>query len=192
MSQADQAELEQFERLAAAAAARGDRVAFDQLVRRTARLVWASVFLRVRNRSAADEITQETYLAAWRNVRRLSDVTKFRPWLLQIAANAVVDHVRRNTTLKRRAETSYDEAMDRAAAKEADPSDAAELSEQQSRVLDAMANLPEQYQQVLALRFFGGADYAAMEKLLSLSNGSLRGLLHRGLDMLREKLGDDA
>ena len=69
------------------------------------------------------------------------------------------------------------------------PAETADAHEQQQRVLDRLATLPEQYQQVLALRFLAGAEYAEIEKQLALTNGSLRGLLHRGLEMLREELG---
>ena len=50
-----------------------------------------------------------------------------------------------------------------------------------------MVSLPEEYRLPLWLRYFGGADYETIQAQLGLTNGSLRGLLHRGLKMLREE-----
>ena len=51
--------------------------------------------------------------------------------------------------------------------------------------------LPEEYRLPLTLRYLAGADYAAIETQLGLSNGALRGLLHRGLKLLRARLGPE-
>ena len=68
------------------------------------------------------------------------------------------------------------------------PADHAELAEQRSRVLGALRQLPESYRLPLTLRFLMDADYETIANQLALSNGSLRGLLHRGLAMLRIQL----
>ncbi len=59
-------------------------------------------------------------------------------------------------------------------------------------MLAVLRSLPEEYRQPLTLRYIAGADYEAIETQLGLSNGSLRGLLHRGLKMLRTRLGDES
>jgi len=50
--------------------------------------------------------------------------------------------------------------------------------------------LPDDYRLPLMLRYFGGADYETMEVQLGLTNGALRGMLHRGLKLLKEKLAE--
>jgi len=57
-------------------------------------------------------------------------------------------------------------------------------------VLSILKSLPREYQDVLSLRYLAGADYATIAKQLAISNGSLRGLLSRGMKLLREKLGE--
>ena len=54
-------------------------------------------------------------------------------------------------------------------------------------MLEMLRSLPEEYRLPLWLRYFGGADDVTIEAQLGLTNGSLRGLLHRGLKMLREE-----
>jgi DNA-directed RNA polymerase specialized sigma24 family protein len=56
------------------------------------------------------------------------------------------------------------------------------------RVLAVLRSLPEEYRLPLTLRYIGGEDYESIGMQLGLTNGSLRGLLHRGLKMLRAKL----
>jgi RNA polymerase sigma-70 factor (ECF subfamily) len=68
------------------------------------------------------------------------------------------------------------------------PDESAQLQEQRERALSVLRSMPEEYRQALTLRYLGGADYETISRQLALSNGSLRGLLHRGLKMLREEL----
>ena len=62
--------------------------------------------------------------------------------------------------------------------------------EERRRVLSVLESLPDEYRVPLSLRYLAGADYEAIAKQLALSNGSLRGLLQRGMKMLKEKMQD--
>jgi RNA polymerase sigma-70 factor (ECF subfamily) len=165
----------------------GHRPAFEMLVQRTSRLVWAHLQLQTGDRSLTEDLVQETYLRAWRAMSTLQSVETFRPWLLSIADRIRIDEHRHATRRKRGSPTSLD---DEPAAADGGPSppQAAEQTEQRERALVALRELPEQYRMALSLRYLGGADYEEMSRQLALTNGSLRGLLHRGLEMLREKL----
>ena len=68
------------------------------------------------------------------------------------------------------------------------PGESAEHAEERARALAALRQLPDEYRQVLMLRYLAGADYETIAQQLALSNGSLRGLLHRGLAMLRSQM----
>jgi len=74
------------------------------------------------------------------------------------------------------------------AAADATPALAAEKSEERENVLSVLRSLPEEYRMPLMLRYIGGADYQTIGQQLGLSNGSLRGMLSRGLSMLRSRL----
>ena len=62
-------------------------------------------------------------------------------------------------------------------------------------MLGILRSLPEEYREPLTLRYLAGADYETIQMQMGLSNGSLRGLLHRGLKLLRTEmhkaLGED-
>jgi RNA polymerase sigma factor (sigma-70 family) len=72
------------------------------------------------------------------------------------------------------------------------PDEQAHRAEQRERVLAVLRSLPEEYRLPLTLRYLAGADYETIGTQLGLSNGSLRGLLHRGLKMLRARLPEFA
>ncbi len=165
----------------------GHRPAFDLLVTHTSRLVWAHLILRCHDRAVAEDLTQETYLRAWRSIGRLKDPATFRGWLMAIAERVRLDAIKHRTRQKRGAAVTIHDAVD-PPSNDSTPSEQAETSELSSRAIEALNALPTQYQQALSLRYLVGADYAEISRQLALTNGSLRGLLHRGLEMLRERL----
>src|SRR5947209_3904799 len=81
----------------------GDRAAFEELVRRTSRLVYARLYLDTGRTDSVEDLLQETYLLAFRSLHRLEDAGGFRPWLLTIAHNVLIDDARRASRQKRTA-----------------------------------------------------------------------------------------
>ena len=79
----------------------GDRAAFEELVRRTSRLVFAKLYLETGDTHLAEDLLQDTLLAAFRNLDQLTEPTKFRAWLLRIAQNQAIDAMRRGLRQKR-------------------------------------------------------------------------------------------
>jgi RNA polymerase sigma-70 factor (ECF subfamily) len=177
----------------AARSRRGDRAAFEQLVRRTARAVYARQYLETGDPHRAEDFAQETFLLAWRSIGQLSDPAGFRPWLMSIARSVATDAYRRDARKKRGAggrREDFAVAGETVADPAAAPHEAAEREERRRRVTGALKSLPEEYSLPLTLRYVAGADYETIGRQLGLSNGSLRGLLSRGLAKLREKLND--
>jgi RNA polymerase sigma-70 factor (ECF subfamily) len=168
----------------------GDRAAFEELVRRTSRLVFARLYLDVGRSDRAEDLLQETFLLAFRSLHRLEDADGFRPWLLTIAHNVLIDDARRSSRLKRTAPTA-DMHLSELPSPGPAPDEMAERSEVRQRVLSVLRSLPTEYRLALTLRYITGADYETISEQLGLTNGSLRGLLHRGLKMLRDRLPPD-
>jgi RNA polymerase sigma-70 factor, ECF subfamily len=169
----------------------GDRAAFEQLVRRVARLVYSRIYLETRDADRTEDLVQETFLVAWRSVAQVDDPGGFRTWLLTIARSVTNDAFRRASRRKRtggRSRSDADEAFPRLADPAPAPPDALEQQEEQRRALDVLKSLPEEYRLPITLRYIGGADYDTIKAQLGLSNGSLRGLLHRGMTKLREAM----
>ena len=170
----------------------GDRAAFERLVRRTARLLYAHLLPKTAGDvHRAEDLVQDTYLTAWRTISTLHEPRSFRPWLITIANTTLIDRARRESRKKRRSAAARPDApepLEGVASNNPSPDVTSQTNDERRRVLSVLESLPEEYRVPLSLRYLAGADYAEIGRQLALSNGSLRGLLQRGMKMLRQKL----
>ncbi len=81
----------------------GNRLAFEELVRRTSRLLYARLYLETGDRHGAEDLLQETWLLVYRALPQLEDPARLRPWLLAIAQNVLAEARRRQSRQKRAA-----------------------------------------------------------------------------------------
>lgn len=167
---------------------RGDRAAFEELVRRTARLVFSRLYLETGDPHRAEDLAQETFLVAWRKIRQLTDPTGFRPWLFSIAHSVLIDSVRREARKKRSGTKVGEDRLQELSDRSPAPDESAAREESRQQVLTVLRSLPEEYRLPLTLRYIAGADYEQISRQLGLTNGSLRGLLNRGMARLREAM----
>jgi RNA polymerase sigma-70 factor (ECF subfamily) len=175
----------------------GDRAAFEQIVRRTARLLFSRLYLETGDAHKAEDLVQETFMVAWRNIRQVTEPEGFRPWLLSIAHSVRVDAARREGRKKRggvippkRSSSQLPEMDPLQVVPDPGPrpEESAELEERRRQVLAMLRSMPEEYREPISMRYLAGADYETIGRQLGLSNGSLRGLLNRGMAKLREKM----
>jgi RNA polymerase sigma-70 factor (ECF subfamily) len=169
----------------------GDRAAFEELVRRTSRLVYARLYLDTGDPHLAEDLLQETLLRDFRSMHTLWDAADFRPWLLTIAHHVLTDSARRDARQKRAEPPRSDTPLSLVASTNESPAEEIQREETRQKVLAVLRSLPEEYRLPLTLRYVAGADYETIGTQLGLTNGSLRGLLHRGLKMLRERMPED-
>jgi len=161
----------------------GNREAFEELVRRTTRMVYAKLYLETGDPHLAEDLVQETFLRAFRAVGHLSDPRGFRGWLMTIGQSVLIDSYRRAGAQRRSPPPrASQEALQNAPAPVADEPGLADTRE---KVRSILQSLPEEYRLPLTLRYIDGADYESIQMQLGLSPGSLRGILYRGLQLIR-------
>ena len=158
------------------AAKRGDRHAFGELYVRFARTVHGILLARV-SRPDADDLVQDVFLTAMQRLPTLRDPEAFGGWLATIARNRATDYARR---APRTAELPEDLAETRMTS----PSDRAEAL----AALTAIRSLPDAYRETLVLRLVEGMTGPEIAERTGLTHGSVRVNLHRGMQMLRERL----
>jgi RNA polymerase sigma-70 factor, ECF subfamily len=157
----------------------GDVSDLEALFRRHWPLAYRAAYLVVHDSAAAEDIAQEAFLAAVRNLDRFDRRRPFGPWLHRIVVNRAIDWARARTL---RAEAG-DEALARAAA----PEDA-RLPEQ---VLEAVRSLPPEHRAVIVLRYLLEYTPGEIASLLEVPRGTVNSRLRRALDALGERLGED-
>jgi RNA polymerase sigma-70 factor (ECF subfamily) len=161
------------------AAKAGDKRAFAQLHARHAPMVHAILLTRLPPSDAEDQV-QEVFLAAWKKLAQLDDPDGFGGWLLAIARHRAVDVLRR----RRRTEALQETLPDGRPS----PRDVAEAN----HVLAAIQSLPEAYRETLVMRLVEGMSGPEIAEVTGLEPGSVRVNLHRGMQLLRDKLGIEA
>ena len=151
----------------------GDREAFGDLYGRFAGMVHGILLARVP-RPEVDDLAQDVFLSAYKNLGSLRNSNAFGPWLAMITRNRAMEFYRR----ERKTEELPDEIPVRA-------SKAAEASE----VLAIIRTLPDAYKETLVLRLVEGMTGPEIAERTGLKADSVRVNLHRGMKLLREKLG---
>lgn len=162
------------------AAIHGDREAFELVIRKMSRPLFAIAFGALQNREEAEDTVQDALVKAWKGRWRVRNPEKFPAWLATIVRNRAHD------ILMRRRSVPLEEQFNEI------PSDQAQFwladAERHQQVHAALATLPELHRSVIALRYLEEMDYATIERTLGLSNGSLRGILGRALAAMRKRL----
>lgn len=165
------------------AAIRGDRDAFETIIRASSRTLFAIAYGVLQNRAEAEDAVQDAFVKAWKSRWRVRDPEKFPAWLATI-----VRHRARDLARKRKSSAlieELDEIADEASANQDAIASEAHLH---SEVHCALAELPEAHRIALSLRYFDALDYATIEQTLGLTNGALRGILGRALQTMRKRL----
>jgi RNA polymerase sigma-70 factor (ECF subfamily) len=159
----------------------GDREAFEGLIRKFARVVYAQAFSVLRSREEAEDAAQDAFLKAFASRRRLREPERFPAWLLSIARNRALDAKRR-----KRPESLPEGGLPDPKAVEGETH--ARRMEARERVLDALSALPEPHRVAVTLRYLEGFDYERIRASLGMTNGALRGILGRSLKTLHKTL----
>lgn len=163
----------------------GDTEAFGLLVDRYQDGLAAYAKYMTGSRDEAEDIVQESFVRAFKALRKCKDPDRFKGWLFRIVSNQCKTHLARR---KRRKEEPLDSA-----AREPDSTatdQRAEAEELRSKVHQALQRLSEDQREALILRYVHGMSVPEMTELLSTSVPALKMRLLRGRQNLRSILAE--
>src|SRR5882757_10239361 len=166
------------------AARSGDRAAFGRLYDRYARMVHGILLARVPPREV-DDLVQEVFLLALRQLHALRDVSRFGAWLGAITRNRANDYFRKVIPDEKAAEP-----MDENHGDERSNDHAAE--QEAAAILEVIRGLPDAYREPLILWLVEGMTGPEIAERTGLTHGSVRVNLYRGMQLLRGKLAQTA
>jgi RNA polymerase sigma-70 factor (ECF subfamily) len=151
----------------------GDEEAFNEIYKIFAPLVHGIVLARVPRDEAAD-IVQEVFLSAYKNLHTLRDKNAVGAWLAMIARNRATEFYRRSKPTEELSEDFQGKDNQQTEARE---------------IMAAIRALPETYRETLVLRLVEGMTGNEIAERTGLTPESVRVNLHRGMKILRQKLG---
>ena len=170
----------------------GDREIFGQLVERYQGPIYGLVYHYVGKYGEAEDLAQEAFLEAYRNLSRLKERDKFCAWLRGITCRICMNWLRKEEKrLQRRvAKEEPAEEISYEAIISATVSLDREMAQHEIReaVNEAIASLPEKYQLPVILRYLQELSYEEIGHFMELPKSTVRGILYRANKLLREEL----
>jgi RNA polymerase sigma-70 factor (ECF subfamily) len=163
--------------------------AFTELYRSHVRDVYSYAYYRCGNHHDAEDLTEQTFLQAYRHFERAqkeSHGRPLRPWLIRIAHNLAANYYRDRS---RKPQTNLEDAGILA-----EPHETAELvegREELERVLEGVQRLPDDRREALIMRFALGMDNKEIAGAMGKTEGATKVLLHRAIRQLEGFLKDD-
>jgi RNA polymerase sigma-70 factor (ECF subfamily) len=164
---------------------RGDAEAFALVYDELVKPVYRYIYYRVED-EIAEDLTEDTFFKVWQNLKKYKKGKHpFSSWVFKIAHNLVVDHYRRNKTTE-----EIDEGM-------ADPSDNINPAKQTDikltniRLRKIIRKLPDNYQQVIILKYINEFDNKEIADAIGKSEGAVRTIQFRALEKLKSLIGED-
>jgi RNA polymerase sigma-70 factor, ECF subfamily len=166
----------------------GSSEAFNHLVRATYEDTYSLAFRLTGNHHDAHDVAQDTYLRAFRGLRRFRGDANFATWLYRITANCASNLIARRR--KGSHEPLSDEFTDERP--EHDPHARAEAEDLRTSVVAALSRLPAKLRDVVVLRDVYDLPHEAIAGALGITESAAKVRLHRARRKLREELFDRA
>ena len=166
---------------------RRDVSAFEELYERHSRIVYSLVLRILRQGSTAEEVVQDVFLQLWRNSARYDVSRPLVPWLLTLARNRALDHLRLKSERQRRREEQTEEFPQIAAAA---PEYEKALDEKRraERVRALIGSLPAAQKKAIELAYFEGLSHSEIAASLNEPLGTVKSWIRNGLMRLKEGL----
>ena len=150
-----------------------DDIAFERQFQRLFEVAMRPSSRILRSVDAAEDVAAEVLARAYADWKRLSGAPWLEAWIVRVATNLAIDHVRK---AKRRLPSVH-------------RADTGEL-EVRLDLASAVARLPRRQREAVSLRYFGDLSEQEVAALMQVSVGSVKQHVHRGLASVRLELGD--
>jgi RNA polymerase sigma-70 factor, ECF subfamily len=157
---------------------------FSELYRAHLRDVYSYAYYRVGNHHDAEDLTEQTFLQAYRHFERAvneSDGRPLRPWLIRIAHNLAAN-LYRDRSRKPQSPIEDSETLRTTHTTE----DLVEGRDELARILDGVKDLPDDRREALIMRFALGMDNREIARAMGRTDGATKVLLHRAIKQLEE------
>lgn len=172
-----------------ARARRGELPAFEELVRRYEKRVYAVALRSSGSPEDAADITQEVFLRAWRSIESFRGDSGFSTWLFRITMNLCVDHARHKHAQPQTQPIVTDDETERPLPDPAPtPEEHLDNRELGRELSAALEEISEEHRRIVLLRDVSGMSYTEIAEVLEISEGTVKSRLSRARIALRKVL----
>ena len=166
-------------------AAAGDRMAFRELVLENSHAMFRLAWRMTSDESAAEDVVQEAFIKAWRNIGNFRMESSFRSWLHRITVNTAMDYLRKQNRRQKLETHEPDwERMDQAS----QPSRADVQIDIRTQTQAALLKLSDMERAALILRHFEGHSIKEISRTLDLSANACKQTIFRAVKKMRVEL----
>ncbi len=165
----------------------GNRDAFGAIVSRYQSLICSLAYSATGSLSQSEDLAQETFLIAWREMKKLKEPEKLRPWLCGIARNVISNTVRRNKREPAQHGETI-EALEDFSANDTAPADHVIQREEEAILWRSLERIPETYREPLVLFYREGQSVERVAQELELTEDAVRQRLSRGRKLLTDEV----
>lgn len=160
--------------------------ALSELYDRYSRLVFSLALQIIGDQGAAEEITLDVFNRVWEKGHTYqADMAKVSTWITRMARNRAIDALRHEESRPLKQSLSWAELPFEPEGSDDNPEASTQLAIEQRRVREAVAALPADQQEVLALAYFRGLSHSEIAHLLDQPLGTVKGRIRAGMQRLR-------
>jgi RNA polymerase sigma factor (sigma-70 family) len=169
------------------AALSGDSRSFDRLVEKYQSMICAITFSATGRLETSEELAQETFFRAWKNLAQLKEIEKFRFWLCSIARNLIHTYYHQKHADK--VSVCDDDTLETLASQHIQsPADTLISQEEEMILSEALMQIPEEYREPLVLYYRQQQSTKEVAESLDLNEATVRTRLSRGRQMLKDQV----
>jgi RNA polymerase sigma-70 factor (ECF subfamily) len=165
----------------------GNEAAIEMLVRQYETSVFRLALTIVGDQAEANEITQETFIAALRSLPSYEEKKSFKAWLYTIALNHSRSHLRKRKTLER-LRAALNSIFRVEAQKQISPEESVIQNDKEAEIWNALNQLDDPFRIVMILRYFHELPISEISEMLSVNEGTIHSRLHTARERLRSAL----
>lgn len=174
-------------------AIQGDTKAFDELVHKYYSKIYALTYNMTGNNTDAEDVAQEVFIKAHKNLKRFKGRSSFYTWIYRIAVNHTINHIKRRQRHYQCSLDDVDRGIERDPAflelsSDSEPFRNAELSEIQKKLNDAIQQLSDKHRTVVVLHDIEGVPHDQIAKIMKCSTGTVRSRLFYARKQLQSYL----
>ncbi|RIK29683.1 MAG: hypothetical protein DCC56_11670 [Anaerolineae bacterium] len=162
----------------------GDEYSIEMFVRQHETGVFRLAISILRDRSEANEVTQETFIAALKSLPSYQERSSLKAWVYTIALNISRSRLRKRKVLEK-LKGSLSALFQVDAQKHSSPEDAVIQTEKEAAIWNALNELDEKHRIVTVLRYFQSLHTTEIAEILSISEGTVHSRLHTARERLR-------